>query len=71
MYYVMINLKLSGHSDEMIVLSGPQKLRGSVVAGYTALYTVLGKLERSKSEESMERLILTVSGEHERSEIYT
>ena len=33
MYFVMINLKLTGHKDEMIVLSGLQKLRGSVVAG--------------------------------------
>ena len=33
MYIVMINLKLTGHKDEMIVLSGLQKLRGSVVAG--------------------------------------
>ena len=42
----------------------------SVVAGYTALYTVLGDTRlhrRSRSEESMERLIQTVSREEDRS----
>ena len=41
-----------------------------MVAGYTALYTVLGDTRlhrRSRSEESMERLIQTVSREEDRS----
>ena len=39
------------------------------MAGYTALYTVLGDTRlhrRSRSEESMERLIQTVSREEDR-----
>jgi len=49
MYCVLINLKLTGDEDETKVLAGLQKLRGSVVAGYTALYTVLGELGRSRN----------------------
>ena len=67
MYCIMVNMKLGGESDETKVLSGLQKLRGAVVSGYTALYTVLGEtVARSHSEESMERLILTVSREEQR-----
>ena len=49
MYCVLINLKLTGDEDETKVLAGLQKLRGSVVAGYTALYTVLGEVGRSRN----------------------
>ena len=67
MYCIMVNMKLGGESDETKVLSGLQKLRGAVVSGYTALYTVQGEtVARSHSEESMERLILTVSREEQR-----
>ena len=66
MYCIMVNMKLGGESDETKVLAGLQKLRGAVVSGYTALYTVLGEVARSTSEESMERLILTVSREEQR-----
>ena len=51
MYCVLINLKLTGDEDETKVLAGLQKLRGSVVAGYTALYTVLGDVGRSRHVE--------------------
>ena len=51
MYCVLINLKLTGDGDETKVLAGLQKLRGSVVAGYTALYTVLGDVGRSRHIE--------------------
>lgn len=66
MYCILVNMRLSGDSDETKVLAGLQKLRGSVMVGYTALYTVLGEVTRSRSEESMERLIQTVSGDEER-----
>ena len=49
MYCVLINMKLTGDEDETKVLAGLQKLRGSVVAGYTALYTVLGEVGRSRN----------------------
>lgn len=52
MYCVLINLKLTGDEDETKVLAGLQKLRGSVVAGYTALYTVLGDVSRSRNVET-------------------
>ena len=39
------------------MLSSLQTLRGSVITGYCALYTVMGDLSRSRSEESMDRLI--------------
>ena len=48
--------------EETKVLSGLQQLRGSVLTGYAALYTVMGDISRSRSEESMDRLIETVSG---------
>ena len=70
MYCIMINMRLAGDRDETRVLAGLQRMRGSVVSGYTALYTVLGKLSRSRSEESMERLILTVSREEERQDTF-
>ena len=39
------------------MLSSLQTLRGSVITGYCALYTVMGDMSRSRSEESMDRLI--------------
>jgi hypothetical protein len=55
-------------SQETAVLSGLQQLRGSVIAGYCALYTVMGDLSKSRSEESIERLIEGASrdGEEEK-----
>ena len=55
-------------SQETAVLSGLQQLRGSVITGYRALYTVMGDLSRSRSEESMDRLIEGASrdGEEEK-----
>ena len=66
MYCIMINMKLVGSSDENTVLAGLQKMRGSVVSGYTALYTVVGDMGRSSSMDSMERMIETVSREEDR-----
>ena len=66
MYVVLVNMRLAGLGDETRVLAGLQKMRGSVVAGYTALYTVMGSLNRSTSEDSMERLIMNVSRGEER-----
>ena len=62
MYCIMVNIKIDGFREETKVLSGLQQLRGSVVTGYAALYTVMGDISRSKSEESMDRLIETLSG---------
>ena len=67
MYCILVNIQLSGEAEETRVLAGLQKMRGSVVAGYTALYTVTGNLARSGSEDSMERLIMNVSRGEERS----
>ena len=55
-------------SQETAVLSGLQQLRGSVITGYCALYTVMCDLSKSRSEESMERLIEGASrdGEEEK-----
>ena len=61
MYCILVNIQLSGEAEETRVLAGLQRMRGSVVAGYTALYTVTGSLARSSSEDSMERLIMNVS----------
>ena len=66
MYCILVNLQLVGEEEETRVLAGLQKMRGSVVAGYTALYTVMGSLGRSSSQESMERLIMNVSRGEER-----
>ena len=55
MYCIMVNIKIDGFREETKVLSGLQQLRGSVVTGYAALYTVMGDISRSYSEESMER----------------
>ena len=66
MYCILVNIQLSGEAEETRVLAGLQKMRGSVVAGYTALYTVTGNLARSGSEDSMERLIMNVSRGEER-----
>jgi hypothetical protein len=60
MYCILVNIKIDGFREETKVLAGLQKLRGSVLTGYTAVYTVMGDISRSKSEESMDRL--TVSG---------
>ena len=62
MYCIMINMKLVGMSDENTVLAGLQKMRGSVVSGYT----VVGNTGRSNSMDSMERMIETVSREEDR-----
>ena len=48
MYCILVNMRLTGDEDETKVLAGLQKLRGSVVAGYTALYTVLGEIGRTR-----------------------
>ena len=66
MYCILVNMRLSGGEEETRVLAGLQRMRGSVVAGYTALYTVMGSLNRSTSEDSMERLIMNVSRGEER-----
>jgi len=66
MYCILVNMRLSGEEEETRVLAGLQRMRGSVVAGYTALYTVMGSLNRSSSEDSMERLIMNVSRGEER-----
>ena len=68
MYCILVNIQLSGEAEETRVLAGLQRMRGSVVAGYTALYTVTGSLARSSSEDSMERLIMNVSRGEERSD---
>ena len=68
MYCILVNIQLSGEAEETRVLAGLQKMRGSVVAGYTALYTVTGSLARSGSEDSMERLIMNVSRGEDRSD---
>jgi len=62
MYCILVNIKIDSAWEETKVLSGLQNLRGSVLAGYAALYTVMGDISKSKSEESMDRLIETVSG---------
>ena len=62
MYCILVNIKIDGFREEMKVLAGLQQLRGSVLTGYAALYTVMGDISRSKSEESMDRLIETLEG---------
>ena len=62
MYCILINIRIEDFREETKVLSGLQQLRGSVLTGYAALYTVMGDISRSRSEESMDRLIETVSG---------
>jgi len=62
MYCILVNIKIDGFREETKVLSGLQQLRGSVITGYAALYTVMGDISRSKSEESKNRLIETLSG---------
>jgi hypothetical protein len=59
MYCILVNIKIEGFREETKVL---QQLRGSVLMGYAALYTVMGDISRSKSEESMDRLIETLEG---------
>ena len=68
MYCILVNIQLSGEAEETRVLAGLQRMRGSVVAGYTALYTVTGSLARSSSQDSMERLIMNVSRGEDRSD---
>ena len=58
MYCVLVNIRIEGFREETRVLSGLQQLRGSVLTGYAALYTVMGDISRSRSEESMDRLII-------------
>jgi len=60
-YIILFNIKLVSLRDVTMVLDGLQRMRGSVVAAYAALYNVVGDVSRSRSEESMERLIQTVS----------
>ena len=55
--------RISSLDQETQVLSGLQQLRGSVITGYCALYTVMGDLSKSRSEESMDRLIEGASRE--------
>ncbi|XP_023343230.1 uncharacterized protein LOC111712753 [Eurytemora carolleeae] len=67
MYIMLMNVKVEDYNQEMSILDGLQKMRGSIVACYAALYKVSGDLSRSKSEESMENLIEVVSGGTEKS----
>lgn len=57
MYCVIVNIRLHNLTEETKVLALLQQLRGSIISGYAALYTVMGDLSKSHSEESIDRLI--------------
>jgi len=62
MYCILLSLRLNDLEDETTVLALLQQMRGSVITGYAALYISDGGLSKSRSEESMERLIEGASG---------
>jgi len=62
MYCILLSLRLNGLEDETKVLALLQQMRGSVLTGYAALYVSDVGLSKSRSEESMERLIEGASG---------
>jgi len=59
MYCIIVNIRLHSVTEETKVLALLQQLRGSIISGYAALYTVMGdqKIDRSHSEDSIDRLI--------------
>lgn len=60
MYCIIVNIRLHNLTEETKVLALLQQLRGSILSGYAALYTVMGDLSRSYSEDSIDRLITGV-----------